>query len=129
MSVSERTLLEMERGRIIAQRKQRESDLSRLVEGKKVKIMVAMPGHAYWEDRGRVNLFYVDDVQIGHQNEMDDDYPSELIMATIQLAVSATVGYEGVPSATTIDPDTRARRDEYRLRMAQNLKIMEPGQH
>lgn len=125
MPVSEQTRIEMERGRIIAERRKRESDLSRLVEGKKVKIMVALPGHAYYETRGRVNIFKVEDVEVCHQNEMADDYPSEFTMAALQLAVSATVGYEGVPSAETIDPETRARRDEYRLRMAQNLKWIE----
>lgn len=128
-AISEQTRIEMERGRVIAERKKRESDLSRLKEGKKVKIMVAIHGHAYYESRGRVNIFYVEDVEVCHQNEMDDDYPNEFVMAMIQLAVSATVGYDGVPSAETIDPADRARRDAYRMRMGQNLKIMEPGQH
>lgn len=129
MTVSEQTRLEMERGRVIAQRKQRESDLGRLKEGMKVRVTCALPGHAYYEGRGRVNIFYVADVEVCHQNEMDDDYPNEFVMASLQLAVSATVGYDGVPSAETIDPETRARRDAYRLRMGQNLKIVEPGKH
>lgn len=128
-ATSERTRIEMERGRVIAERKKRESDLSRLKEGKKVKIMVAIHGHAYYEPRGQVNIFYVEDVEVCHQNVADDDYPNEFVMATIQLAVSATVGYDGVPNEETIDPVVRAQRDAYRNRMAQNLKIMEPGQH
>lgn len=129
MTVSERTQLEMERGRVIADRARRESDLNRLVEGKKVKVMVALPGHAYYEPHGRVNLFYVEKVLVAHQNLQEDDYPNEVVMATIQLAVSATVGYDGVPSGTTIDPALRAARDKYRNQMGQNLKITEPGQH
>lgn len=129
MTVSERTQLEMERGRVIADRARRESDLNRLVKGKKVKIMVALPGHAYYEPNGRVNLFFVEKVLVAHQNLQEDDYPNEVVMATIQLAVSATVGYDGVPSGTTIDPALRAARDEYRNQMGQNLKIMEPGQY
>lgn len=114
--VSERTALEIERGRIIGERKKRESDLTRLVEGKKVKIMCALHGHAYYEPHGCVNIFYVEGVDIGHQNIVEDDYPSEAVMAVIGLAVGATVGYEGVPSAQTIDPAVRSRRDEYRDR-------------
>lgn len=116
MTPAERTVLEMERGRIIGERKQRNSDLDRFVLGKKVAINVALPGHAFYEDKGQVNLFYVEGMCVGRQNIIDDDYPSELVMAKIQLAVSATVGYEGVPSAQTIDPETRSRRDEYRDR-------------
>lgn len=114
MTPTERTATEMERGRIIGERKKREDDLARLVQGKKVQIMVALPGHAYYQPKGRVNIFRVDGVEIAHQNEIDDDYPSEPVMAIIQLAVSATVGYDGVPSAETIDPTVRARRNEYR---------------
>lgn len=117
----EKTKLECERGRIISERAKRQSDLSRYVEGKKVKVMVALAGHVKWEDRGRVNLFYVDDVFVGSQQEADDDYPCEALMATIALAVGATVGFEGIPSSTTIDVETRKRRDKYREQMASNL--------
>ena len=109
-----RTEIEMERGRIIAERAKRQSDLSRYVEGKKVKVMVALPGHLHYEPHGRVNLFYVADAFLGHENEMTDDYPSEGLMARIALAVAATVGFEGIPSATTLDAETRARRNAYR---------------
>jgi hypothetical protein len=111
----------MERGRNIAERAKRHSDLHRLQEGKKVKVMVALPGHAYYEPTGRVNLFYVEDVQVAHQNELADDYPSEPVMAMIQLAVSATVGYEGVPDVSTISPEERERRDRYRNQMGRQL--------
>lgn len=119
----------MERGRIIAQRAKRQSDLSRYIEGKKVSIMVALVGHQFWEDHGRVNLFYVDSVQIGHENEDADDYPSEGLMAVIAMAVSATVGFDGIPNAETLDAETRARRNVYRDRMAQSLRIAEQGKH
>lgn len=110
----ERTKLEMERGRIIAERAKRQSDLSRYIEGKKVKVQCALPGHPYYEPHGRVNIFYVDNVDIAHQNEDADDYPSETVMAKVALAVGATVGMEGIPSATKIDEATTKRRDEYR---------------
>lgn len=112
-----KTNLEIERGRIIAGRAQRNSDLDRLVRGKKVKIMVALPRHPYYGDglrSGRHNIFYVDGVEVGHENEHEDDYPSEPLMAKILLAVNATVGTEGIPSEQTIDPETRRRRDEYK---------------
>lgn len=108
---------EMERGRIIAGRAKRQSDLSRYIEGKKVKVMVALPGHPYYEPHGRVDIFYVDNVEIGHENQDSDEYPSETVMAKIALAVGATVGFDGIPSSTTIDPATRKRRDEYRARL------------
>lgn len=117
-----RTEVEMERGRRIAERAKRQSDLSRFIKGKKVRVMVAMPGHPCYEPQGRVNLFYVDDVLIGHENEMSDEYPSETLMAKIQLSVGATVGYDGIPSATTIDEDTRHRRNVYRDQIRANLQ-------
>lgn len=108
--------LEMERGRHIAGRAKRQTDLARYIQGMKVKIMVAMPGHAFYENKGRVNLFYVDEVCVAHQNEMDDDYPSEGVMAVLALSVGATVGFEGIPPAETLDAQIRARRNEYRDR-------------
>lgn len=119
----------MERGRTIAGRAKRESDLYRYVQGKKVKIMVALPGHPFYEPTGRVNLFYVDDVMIGHEQVAGDEYPSEGLMAVIAMAVGATVGFDGIPHAETIDPAVRAQRNVYRDQMAQNLRILEPGQH
>lgn len=95
---SRQTLVEMERGRIIAQRAKRHDDLRRLIAGKKVKVMVVLPGHPDYIPSGSVCRFYVDGVCVGHQNEREDDYPGELLMATIHLAISATVGYAGVPS-------------------------------
>lgn len=117
--------LEMDRGRQIAQRAKRQSDLSRLIEGKKVQVMCAMPGHMHYEDHGRVNLFDVAGVRVAHQNEADDDYPSEVVMAMIGIAVAATVGLEGVPSSTTIDESTRKRRNEYRERMGRGLRAVQ----
>lgn len=116
MRPEERTALEMERGRIIGERRRRESDLHRLIEGKKVTVNVCLPGHVNYEPQGQVNIYYVEGVAVGHQNIIDDDFPREALMATIQLAVSATVGYDGVPSAETIDPAIRAQRDLYRDR-------------
>lgn len=108
------TNLEMERGRIIAGRAQRLSDLDRLVKGQKVKINVALHGHPYYKDASQVNIFYVDGVEVGHEAIRNGDYPSEPLMAKILLAVNATVGTEGIPSAQTIDPEVRRRRDEYK---------------
>lgn len=110
---------------MIAGRAKRQQDLSRLIEGKKVEVMLAIKGHELWADYGQVNLFYVDKVFVGHGNVADDEYPDETTMAKIYLAVSATVGFEGVPSATVIDDETRARRDAYRLQMRQNLRRSE----
>ena len=117
--ISERTRLEIERGRVIAGRAKRHSDLDRYVAGKKISVMVALPGHALYEPKGRVNLFYLygktkDVALIAHQNIIDDDYPSEAVMSAIALVVGATLGTEGIPDAQTIDPITRARRNEYR---------------
>lgn len=117
----ERLAQEMQRGQQIAQRAQRESDLQRFIAAKKVKVMVALPGHALYERTGRVNLFEVDGVRVASQNEQEDDYPSVTVMAFIQMAVSATVGYDGIQDAQTIDPETRRRRDEYRTQMGRNL--------
>jgi hypothetical protein len=87
----------MDRGRQIATAARRRSDLQRLVDAKKVKVMVALPGHPFYDRReGQMNLFYVDGVQVASQNDREADYPSEFVMATLQLAVSATVGYDGV---------------------------------
>lgn len=116
MTLDERREMEMDRGRIIAGRAKRETDLSRLVEGKKVEVFCALPGHEHYQDHGRVNLFKVDGVIVAAQNIVDDDYPNETVMATLMLAVSATVGYDGVPSAETISKEERNRRNEYRDR-------------
>lgn len=105
MAVNEQKNQELERGRLIAGRAKRQSDLDRYVDGKKVKIMVALPGHPLYVDTkkdrqdryGQTNLFYVDGVQIAHQNTADDDYPSEGVMAVIAMAVGATVGFDGIP--------------------------------
>lgn len=59
--------------------------------------MVALPGHQFYESHGRVNLFYVADVMIAHQNADEDDYPSENVMAFIGLAVEANGGTGDVP--------------------------------
>jgi len=119
--MSEQTRQELERGRVIAGRAKRNSDLDRYVAGKKIKVMCAMPGHPLWENRGRVNLFYLNDgdadgtqPMLAHQNIMDDDYPSEAVMATIAMVVGATIGTEGIPGAETIDKETRERRNVYR---------------
>lgn len=115
--VSSRTALELERGRIIAQRAQRQRDLTRYEKGGKVKVMVAMNGHENYEPRGQVNLFYVAGVKVAHQNIIDDDYPSEGVMAFIALAVGVTVGTEGIPPVMDDSPDAaaaRERRNAYR---------------
>lgn len=121
MSTS-KTEIEMERGRIIAERAKRQDDLDRYVAGKKVAIMVALPGHRHYDQTAaRVNIIYVDDVEIGHENIAADDYPSEALMAKIALAVGATIGFEGIPSNSTIDDETRRRRDAYRNQVRRNL--------
>jgi hypothetical protein len=123
-SAQERRKQEVERGRLVAARAQRASDLDRYVAGKKVKIMVALPGHPYYVAfaPARVNIFYVDGIDIGHENVAADNYPSEALMAKIALAVGATVGMDGIPSAQTIDPEVRRRRDEYRNRMGAQVQ-------
>lgn len=113
--MSTRRQQEMERGRQIAERARRADDLSRYKACCKVGVMNALKGHAYWHPQGCVDIFYVDGVEVAHQNEIDDDFPSETVMATIALAVGATVGFEGIPSAESgIDPADRARRNLYR---------------
>lgn len=104
---------------MISERATRQDHLARYVAGKKVKVMVAMSGHKFYQNHGRVNIFYVDGVVIGHANEDEDDYPSEGLMATVALAVNATVGAEGIPSGQTISPEERARRDKYRENLGQ----------
>lgn len=118
-----RTELEQSRGRQIAGRAKRESDLQRYIQGGKIRVMVALPGHEHYEDKGRVNLFYLNDGDadgtqplLAHQNMMADDYPSEVVVATIAMVVGATIGTEGIPAAETIDPEVRARRNQYRDR-------------
>ena len=106
--ISDRTRLEMERGRIISQRKQRESDLGRMVAAGKVRIE---------RRKNRQHFFYVDGLHIASQDFADDDYPGETVMATIQLAIAATVGFDGVTSEadSAISDEERAARDAYRL--------------
>lgn len=113
----------MDRGRQIAERAKRMDDLSRYKTAKKVAVMCALPGHPYYQPFGCVDIFYVDDVAVAHQNQVDDDFPSEVVMATIAMAVSCTVGLEGIPDAQSgIDPADRKRRDEYRARMGAQLR-------
>lgn len=116
--LSEQTKLELERGRVIGMRKMRENHLARYVHAGKVKVLTALQGHALWEPRGQVNIFSVDGVVIGAQNVLDDDYPSEAIMAKIALAVAATVGTEGIPGPdyelTEQEKAAAARRNAYR---------------
>lgn len=114
-TVSEQTQMEMERGRLIGQRKERQRDLDRLVEAKKVSIMVALPGHAYYEPKGRVNIFHVDGVAVAHQNIMADDYPSEGVMAVLLLSVGSTVGTDGV---APVESAWVGREDEHAARVA-----------
>jgi hypothetical protein len=111
MRPEERTALELERGRIIAERKQRESDLSRLIKAKKVKFEASND-----PDHPPTQVFYVAGVEVGRQNLIDDDYPSEAIMATILLAVHLTVGMEGVAPEEETAPEVRAYRNAYRDR-------------
>lgn len=116
--ISEQTRLELERGRIIAERARRSSELLRFKVGGKLKWDVALEGHPLYEPKGQVNLFIVDDVQVAHQNVMDDDYPSEAVYATVVMAINATVGTEGVPGPdyelSDEEKDAAARRNAYR---------------
>lgn len=111
-----KTPIEMERGRLIAGRAQRHSDLARYIKAKKVVMACALPGNPHYIEspRGEVHIFYVNGVQIGIEPQWQDDYPSELLMAKIGLCVAATVGFDGIPDAMTIDPEVRRRRDEYK---------------
>lgn len=124
----ERKEAELLRGRVIAERAKRRSDLARYVEGGKVKIMVALPGHPHYDsdrDRqgaiGRMNLFLVDDVQIAHESTTADEYPSEAVMAGIALAVGATVGFEGIPDPQPTHAVSAAAK-AYNARLAQANK-------
>lgn len=106
--VSEQTRLEQERGRIIAQRAQRERDLNRYISGGKVQVEREIPSNT---------LFFVAGVQIASQSILDDDYPSEGVMAIIGMAVNATVGTDGIPPVMDDSPEAmaeRARRNSYR---------------
>lgn len=118
-AVSDQTKLEMERGRIIAGRAKRHSDLTRYMSAKKVQVVCASPGHPLYApgpSLGEVHLFYVNGVQIGHECTWQDDYPSEAIIAKIALCVGATVGFEGIKPEMTIDKADRQRMDHYRDR-------------
>lgn len=106
--VSEQTRLEQERGRTIAQRAQRERDLNRYISGGKVQVEREIPSNT---------LFFVAGVQIASQSILDDDYPSEGVMAIIGMAVNATVGTDGIPPVMDDSPEAmaeRARRNSYR---------------
>ncbi len=96
------------------------NDVERYVAGNKLKLMVALQGHAHYSPVGQVTLFEVDGVTCAHQNLLDDDYPSELVMASIALAVGATLGTEGIPgpdyALTDEQKENVARRNAYRDR-------------
>jgi hypothetical protein len=119
--LDERRQLEMDRGRAIAGRAKRNSDLRRYIKGKKVKLVARATGHPEYAGYNRINEFWVADVKIAEQAEHEDDYPSEGVMAVIALSVAATEGTDGIPSSETIDPAERRRRDEYRRQMGRNL--------
>lgn len=121
--------IEMERGRVIADRARRLSDLERYVVAKKVKIMVALPGHPLHDTlydrstlRGHVNIFSVGGVQCCHENTAEDEYPSERVMATIALAVGATVGFDNIPPP---QPTHRVSADG----KAYNARLREANKH
>lgn len=96
---------------MIGARKLRQVDLARLAGGGKVKISVALYGHEDYEPTGRVNLFYVAGVRVAKQNTFDDDYPSEGVMATLLLAVGATVGLDNLPDAPSESEGAQPREE------------------
>lgn len=120
--LSERTRLEQERGRIIGQRKLRERDLERYVAGKKVQVIytndpAAGTGHTAKRPTDTMACFIVNGVECCRESILGDDYPSERVMATINLAVACTVGTEGIPPVMDDSPEAvaaRARRDTHR---------------
>lgn len=106
--------MELERGRIIAQRARRMRDMDRYVAGKKVQINVALPGHPLYAP-GCVNMFYVGGVMVAHQNILEDDYPSEGVMAVVAVAVATSVGVEGIPPVMDDSPEAVAARERRTL--------------
>lgn len=114
--MNEQTKLEMERGRIIAGRAKRHSDLTRYMAARKVTIVCASPGNPVYQrgpSLGETHLFFVNGVQIAHEYTWQDDYPSEALMAKIAMCVAATVGFEGIKSDQTINQEVRRQRDVY----------------
>lgn len=120
---------EMRRGRVIAERARRRSDLDRYVKGGKVQVKVALPGHALYKNThnrsgdtvGMVNLFYVDGVMVCHENTAEDEYPSERVMATLALAVGATVGFEGIPDPEPTHKVSAEAKEYNRQLRARNI--------
>lgn len=101
----------MSRGRVVVARAERLALLERYSRGGKINIMVALPGHEFYENHGRVNLFYVDKVLVAHQNNDEEDYPSEVVMATLALAIGATTGFEGIPATAPTHRVSQAAKD------------------
>ena len=110
----------MQRGRQVAQRAERRSVIARYEEGKKIKIMVPLPGHPKHEPEGRVNLYYVDEVLVFSENiyppaSADYVHPSDALMATLALAIGATTGFDGIPAER---PTHRISEDSKRYNAA-----------
>lgn len=111
--------LEMSRGAQIAQRAERLTLLQRYKLGKRMQVMVALPGHPLYEHVGQVNMYDVDGVRVFHENVSNDAFPSDALMATLALAIAATTGLDGLPPVepTHKVPD-RAYSAEMRARNA-----------
>jgi hypothetical protein len=106
----------MERGRQIAGRAKRSDDLDRYVAGGKVVRQFAR----HYHHRPCVVNFEVAGVCVADGVDTTaDDYPSEYLMATLALAIGATVGFDGIPGGpdSGIEPAERMRRDEYNMRL------------
>lgn len=90
---------------------QRNVTLMRLVEAGKVGVTDG--------DGPTARNFYVDCVMVAQQDTNEPSYPSEYVMATLMLAIGATVGFDGVrmwDSALPANPYHQRLRDSNKHR-------------
>lgn len=105
--------LEIERGRFRTMTNERAATMRAYYAAQKVLTLDAL-------DQPDTVVFYVGDVEVCRQKRTDIDYPSEVTLATVSLAIAATTGFTGVKPEGNheIDPAERKRRDEYIADMA-----------
>lgn len=112
---------ELARGRAMASRAERLALIERYGLAKKLKIMIALPGHTFYRAEGDVymQLFFVDEVMVAHANRNDPDYPSDALMATLALAIDAAAG--GVRDLPPLPPTHHVSKEakEYNQRLAE----------
>lgn len=110
---------EMRRGRETLEKNRRASDLERLNACGKVAIRLEnLPGGP--SISGYLATFVVDGVDVCQERTQDPAYPSDRVMAFVNLAIAATSGFADVPPPT---PTHKVSAKAY------NKRLQEQNQH